>query len=50
MGKLKSSSYYYRKAVACRELGRWAAADQWARLAARARRVARLVHERRVVS
>lgn len=35
---MKSSSYYSRKASACRELGRWSAADEWARLAAKARK------------
>lgn len=35
---MKSSSYYSRKANACRELGRWRAADEWAGLAQKARR------------
>ena len=33
---LRSAAFYRRKAAVCRELGRWAGADEWKRLAAKA--------------
>lgn len=36
---MKSASHYSRKADACRELGRWKAADEWAAMARKARAI-----------
>lgn len=38
---MKSAQYYYSKANACAELGRWAARDEWRAMAKKAVEIAR---------